>query len=82
MFGTSPKIYPFGKEITLTDIMTINYKGYIIKISLYSHDPNVHYNVWTPQGGFLGFFYTMVQSKAHIDAVISLHGHRITKEEV
>ena len=47
----------------MTDIMTINYKGYTIKISLCPHDPNIFYHVWTPTGGYIGFQYTIVDDE-------------------
>lgn len=49
-------------------IMEIEYKGFTIKVqddSFFSG--NILYNVWTPEGKYRGFRYTIVDARKWID---------------
>lgn len=53
-------------------IMEIEYKGFTIKVQNNSFlSSNILYNVWTPQGKFWGFKYTIVDARKWIDEEIT-----------
>ena len=49
------------------DIMAIGYKRYNIRVGWNHNKSGIHYNVWTPEGGYHGFWYTITDARKHID---------------
>ena len=52
------------------DIMVIEYKDYPIKVQWNHNKSAIYYNVWTPEGEYHGFWYTITDARKHIDCEI------------